>query len=113
MMTTLDNRLGAAVRSSADTFRTPTTSANHVGWVAALVWPTVWTAVVAGALLGHTEGNLLLWGGIAGVVAMVIRQAMKLIARNVRAASSIIDNAPGSRSERDALAARGAARWGE
>ncbi|WP_147430112.1 hypothetical protein [Frondihabitans australicus] len=111
-MTTIDSRLAAQVRTSVDAYRTPTASANHVGWVAALVWPAVWTAVVAGSLLG-AEGRILLWIGIAGVAAMLVRQGMKLLARNVRAANSIIDNAPGSRAERDALAVRGTARWGE
>jgi hypothetical protein len=96
MMTVFDSRLSGTVRVLGDQQRTLGASTSQVGWVAALVWPAVWTAVVAGALLG-TEGRILLWFGIAGVVAMLVRQASKFVSRRVRHANLIIDNAPGAR----------------
>lgn len=114
-MTVFDSRISSSARLVADAARTPNSSVNRVGWVAALVWPAVWTAVVAGSLLG-SEGRLLFWAGVVGVLGMFLRQGVKLMARNVRVAGSVIDNAPGSRLERDALAAQaaaGTARFGE
>ncbi|ROQ38227.1 hypothetical protein EDF46_1853 [Frondihabitans sp. PhB188] len=92
-MSTFDSRIANNVHLSTDTNRTPGVAANHVGWVAALVWPAVWTAVVAGSLLG-SEGTLLFWAGVVGVLAMFARQAVKVARRNVRRANFIIDNAP-------------------
>lgn len=95
-MTVFDSRVTPAVRLSRDERRTPMgrdTDAQPVGWVAALVWPLVWTSVVAGALLG-TEGRILFWVGVVGVLAMFARQAVKVAARNVREAGFIVDNAP-------------------
>lgn len=111
-MTVFDSRMGGSVRAMSDTARTPIDSSGRVGWVAALVWPAVWTAVVAGSLLGES-GRVLFWAGVAGVLLMFVRQGARMLARNVRAANSIIDAAPGSRAERDALAARGSALYGE
>jgi hypothetical protein len=98
-MTVFDSRMIGTVRHMGEQQRTPGASTNQVGWVAALVWPAVWTAVVAGALLG-TDGRLLLWAGVAGVVAMLVRQASKVVSRRVRQANLIIDNAPGARRSR-------------
>lgn len=93
-MTVFESRLSATVRLSSDQYRTPGASTGQVGWVAALVWPAVWTAVVAGALLGDS-GRLLLWAGVAGVVAMLVRQGVKVVSRRLREANLIIDGAPG------------------
>ncbi|BDZ50101.1 hypothetical protein GCM10025867_23420 [Frondihabitans sucicola] len=100
-MTVFESRLSDNVRMMGDTRRTPGISTNQVGWVAAFVWPAVLTAVVAGALLGPS-GRVLLWVGVAGVVAMLIRQGGKVVARRVRQANLIIDNAPGYRESVDA-----------
>lgn len=94
-MTVFDSRVSASVRISGEQYRTPGSSASQVGWVAALVWPAVWTAVVAGSLLGDS-GRLLLWFGIAGVAAMLIRQGAKVVGRRVRHANLVIDGAPGA-----------------
>lgn len=93
-MTVFDNRLAGGVSLLDEQQRTPGVSQSQVGWVSALVWPAVWTAVVAGALLGP-DGRVLLWAGVAGVVAMLVRQASKVVGRRVRQANLIIDNAPG------------------
>jgi hypothetical protein len=93
MMTVFDSRMSMSVRLLGEQARTPGASTGQVGWVAALVWPTVSTAVVAGALLGHS-GVLLLWLGIAGVLAMIARQVVKVVSSSVRQAGLIIDNAP-------------------
>jgi len=92
-MTVFDSRMSMSVRVLGDQSRNAGASTGQVGWVAALVWPAVSTAVVAGALLGHS-GVLLLWLGIAGVVAMLVRQVVKVVSSSVRQAGLIIDNAP-------------------
>lgn len=100
-MTVFDSRVTPAVRITRDERRTPNnrnTDAQPVGWVAALVWPLVWTSVMAGALLG-TEGRILFWAGVVGVLAMFARQAVKVASRTVREANFIVDNAPYSRRD--------------
>lgn len=95
-MTVFDSRVTRRVRRPGDNRRTPQNNngdSRPVGWVAALVWPAVWTAVIAGALLG-AEGRLIFWAGVVGVLAMFARQAVKVAARNVRGANLIIDSAP-------------------
>lgn len=111
-MSVFDSQITTGVGTSADAARTPNGSEHQVGWVAALVWPAVWTAVVAGALIG-TEGRLLFWAGVAGVLGMFLRQAVKIAGRNIREAGRIIDAAPGGRLAREAREPRGTARYGE
>lgn len=111
-MTVFDSRLTRSVRRPADHNRSQQTRpardradealpalyapTGQVGWVAALVWPAVSTAVVAGALLG-SEGHLLLGAGIVGATGMFVRQGVKVVRRSVRTANLVIDNAPTGR----------------
>lgn len=96
-MSTIDSRFAKSVGISTDTTRTPIVPDSHVGWVPALVWPAVWTAVVAGSLLG-SQGTVLFWAGVIGVLAMFARQGVKMVSRNVRRANLVIDNAPFART---------------
>lgn len=89
-----DSRGVNQVRLLADSKRTPSGLTNQVGWLCALVWPIVGTAVVAGALLG-SSGRLLLVAGALGSLAMLARQGARILARKVREANLVIDNAPG------------------
>jgi 4-hydroxybenzoate polyprenyltransferase len=92
-VTVYDSRVLNDVRIVADTGRTPIVSSNQVGWLCALVWPMVGTAIVAGLLLGD-HGPVLFWAGVVGGVLMLARQAVKVVGRKVRDANMIIDNAP-------------------
>jgi 4-hydroxybenzoate polyprenyltransferase len=92
-VTVYDSRATSSVRLLADTRRTPMASSNQVGWLSALVWPLVGTALVAGSLLG-THGRVLFWAGVVGCLLMFARQAVKVVARKVRDANLVIDGAP-------------------
>lgn len=86
-MSTIDSRFAKSVGISTDTTRTPIVPDSHVGW----------TAVVAGSLLG-SQGTVLFWAGVIGVLAMFARQGVKMVSRNVRRANLVIDNAPFART---------------
>jgi hypothetical protein len=97
IVTVFDNRTSGSPSLLGQQL-TPGASTGQVGWIAAFVWPTVWTAVVAGALLG-ADGVILLWIGIAGVVAMAGYQGFKLRSRRVRRADLLLDTTPGEHDD--------------
>lgn len=75
--------------------RGASTRAAHrqVGWVAALGWPAVWTAVLAGALLGPT-GLVLLCIGLLGVVVLAFHQTTRLRVRPTSTADPVVESSP-------------------
>jgi hypothetical protein len=93
-MTVFDSRITTGAGRNRPRPERDQASRAQVGWVAALVWPLVWSLVLAGALLG-AQGTLLFWLGVAGVLAMFARQGLRAVAARVRHANDVIDNAPG------------------
>ncbi len=92
-MTVFDSRITTGAGRNRPRPDRDAATRPQVGWVAAFVWPLVWSLVLAGALLG-SEGTLLFWLGVAGVLGMFARQGLRAVAVKVRHANAVIDNAP-------------------
>ncbi|GAA4669483.1 hypothetical protein [Frondihabitans cladoniiphilus] len=90
-MTVFDTRTSDSVALLGDRSRESQPVGRRIGWVAAFGWPAVGVAVLAGVLTGQLLLTLI---GVFGVLVLAGRQVALVVAKKVRTAAAVVDDAP-------------------